>query len=320
MIIRMMTRSGPQRRYDHRLQDLVQRTADLTIATDLGVPRSTARGWLGAAPRVVVSLEVADLTEPELRQEILKLRRRVEKLAALLRLALALLHTSGFSLSRERLPEGEAKLRILSAIDRDCIPLRAVLRFLHLSPSRFQAWRRRQTACALVDQSSCPRTSPHRLRPSEVQAIGAMVTSPEYRHVPTGTLAVLAQRLGTVAASPSTWYRLVRKYGWRRPRVRVHPAKPRVGLRTTRPDETWHIDTCGYHKVDPNLIQAAFSGRPRPWCLPDGSTPAVESVGFRGRRRERGRRRPLATPPRNRTGGGARRLAASRRHAQPNAA
>jgi hypothetical protein len=39
---------------------------------------------------VVVSLEVADLTEPELRQEILQLRRRVEKLAALLRLALAL--------------------------------------------------------------------------------------------------------------------------------------------------------------------------------------------------------------------------------------
>jgi hypothetical protein len=90
MIIRMMTRSG-QRRYDHRLRDLFQRTRDLTIATDLGVPRSTARGWLGAAPRVVVSLEAADLTEPELRQEIVKLRRRVEKLAALLRLALALL-------------------------------------------------------------------------------------------------------------------------------------------------------------------------------------------------------------------------------------
>ncbi len=91
MIIRMTTTPRPQQRYDHRLRDLVQRTGDLTIATDLGVPRSTARGWLGAAPTVVVSLEVADLTEPELRQEILKLRRRVEKLAALLRLALALL-------------------------------------------------------------------------------------------------------------------------------------------------------------------------------------------------------------------------------------
>jgi hypothetical protein len=83
---------------------------------------------------------VADLTEPELRQEILKLRRRVDKLAALLRVTLALLHASGFSLSRARLPEGEAKRRILSAVDRAraCIPLRAVLQFLRLSPSRFR--------------------------------------------------------------------------------------------------------------------------------------------------------------------------------------
>ena len=181
MIIRMTTASRPQQRYDHRLRDLVQRTGDLTIATDLGVPRSTASGWLGAAPTVVVSLEVADLTEPELRQEILKLRRRVEKLAALLRLALALLHTSGFTLSGERLPDGHAKLRILRAVDRAraCIPLRAILRFLRLSPSRFQAWRRRQAACALDDQSSCPRTSPHRLTRAEVQAIEDMVTSPD---------------------------------------------------------------------------------------------------------------------------------------------
>jgi hypothetical protein len=91
MIIRMTTTSRPQHRYDHRLRNLVQRTGDVTVATDLGVPRSTARGWLGAAPTVVVCLDVADLTEPELRQEVLKLRRRVQKLTALLRLALALL-------------------------------------------------------------------------------------------------------------------------------------------------------------------------------------------------------------------------------------
>jgi hypothetical protein len=62
---------------DDRLRDLVQRTGDLTIATDLGVPRSTARGWLRAAPRVVVTVDLAYLTAPELRQEIQKLRRRV---------------------------------------------------------------------------------------------------------------------------------------------------------------------------------------------------------------------------------------------------
>jgi hypothetical protein len=122
-IIPMPTPSRAQQRYDHRLQDLVRRTGDLTIATNLGVPRSTARGWLRGTPRVVVTLELAELTEPELRHEI---RRRVEKLAALLRLALALLHASGFRLSAKRLPDGPAKRRILRAVDRarGCLPSR----------------------------------------------------------------------------------------------------------------------------------------------------------------------------------------------------
>ena len=43
------------------------------MATDLGVPRSTARGWLAETPTVVVCLDVTEFTEPELRQEVLKL-------------------------------------------------------------------------------------------------------------------------------------------------------------------------------------------------------------------------------------------------------
>jgi hypothetical protein len=110
----------------------------------------------------VVSLDVADLAESELRQEILKLRQRVQKLAALLRLVLAVRQASGFTLSRERLPDERAKSRILRAVDqaRRCVPLRALLQFISLSPSRFHAWSRRQTACAFDDQSSCPRTAP----------------------------------------------------------------------------------------------------------------------------------------------------------------
>ena len=150
MIVSMPTTARPQQCYDHRLRDLVQRTGDVTVATDLGVLRSTARGWLGGAPTVVVCLDVVDLTEPELRQEVLKLRRRVQKLSALLRLALALLRTSGFRLTGERLPDGRAKTRILRAVDRarEYLPLPSVLRFLRVSPSRFNAWRRRQRVCA----------------------------------------------------------------------------------------------------------------------------------------------------------------------------
>ena len=281
MIRPMTSTARPQQRYDHRLRDLVHRTGDVTIATDLGVPRSTARGWLRTAPEVVVSLDVTHLNEPELHHEILQLRRRVEKLAALLRLVLALLRASGFTLSRERLPDGRAKMRILRAIDqtRGCIPLRALLRFVSLSPSGFHAWRR-QDACALADQSSCPRTSPHRLTPSEVRVIEDMVTAPEFRHVPTGTLAVLAQRLGRVWASPSTWDHLVRKYGWRRPRLRVHPAKPKSGLRTTRADEMWHIDTTVIRLLDGtraylHAVIDNFSRRILAWRVADTFAPGT---------------------------------------------
>jgi len=284
MIIFMPTTARPPQRYDHRLRNLVQRTEDLTIATDRGVPRSTARGWLGKTPKIVVSLDVTDLRASALHQEVLELRRRVKKLTALLRLALALLHSSGFTLTHARLPDGRARTRILRAVDRarECVPVRTLLRFLRLSPSRFHAWRRRQHACARDDQSSCPHTSPHRLTPLEVRAIEDMVTALEYRHVPTGTLAVLAQRLGKVGASPSTWYHLVQKFGWRRPRLRVHPAKPKVGLRPSRADEMWHIDTTVIRLLDGtrtslHAVIDNFSRRILAWRVADTFAP-VNSV------------------------------------------
>ena len=115
----------------------------MTIATDLGVPGSTARGWLGQGPKVVVSLDVMDLRASELQQEVLELRRRVKKLTALLRLAVALLRSSGFTLTHERRPDGRAKTRILRAVvrTREFVPLRALLRLLRLSPSRVQSLR-----------------------------------------------------------------------------------------------------------------------------------------------------------------------------------
>jgi len=111
---------------------------------------------------------------------------------------------------------------------RRCLPLRAVLRFLHLSPSRFQVWRRRQTACALDDRSSCPRMAPHELTRAEVDGIRDMVTAREYRHLPTGTLAVLAPRLGSPLTRTAVRRADDRSHDWTlrdsRPQARVWPA------------------------------------------------------------------------------------------------
>jgi hypothetical protein len=74
MIIRMAPSLRPQHRYDHRLQDLVHNTGDVTFATDLGVPRSTARGWVRKPPRVAVTMDVTTVKTWELQQEVLELR------------------------------------------------------------------------------------------------------------------------------------------------------------------------------------------------------------------------------------------------------
>lgn len=50
-----MAATRAQRAYDHRLRDLVRATGDITLATRLGVPRSTVAGWLRGATAPVVA-------------------------------------------------------------------------------------------------------------------------------------------------------------------------------------------------------------------------------------------------------------------------
>ena len=79
-------------------------------------------------------------------------------------------------------------------------------------------------------------------------------------------------RIGKVFASPITWRRLVRIHRWRRPRQRVHPAKPTVGIRASQPNEIWQIDTTPVRLLDgsrvyyvdqhnSHLPRAAFHGQ-----------------------------------------------------------
>jgi hypothetical protein len=200
-----------RQRYDHRLKKLVQESGDIQLAIREGVPRSTARSWIQLPKRHVVSCELTELTEESLRKEITLLRRRNERLLAMLRLVIVLLKVFGVSLAGRRVSAASRKKQLLRAIDRSrsVLPLGVALRILKLSSPRYHSWKR-DGICALDDVPSCPISSPQQLTGSEVQSIKNMVTSEDYRHVPTGTLAILAQRLGKVFASPSTWYRLVK--------------------------------------------------------------------------------------------------------------
>ncbi len=274
----MNSSTRTQQRYDHRLRHLVQTTGDLNLAVRHGVPRSTARGWLKQGRTQVVTLDVLDTDTTKMQQEILRLRHRLTRTLCLLNLLMVALKVSEFSLDRVRIPQGDAKRRLLRAIERSRahLPLRRTLSLIGMSTTRYHAWLGNQE-CGLDDQPYCPKRSPQQLTQTEVNTIRDMVTSDEYRHVPTGTLALLAQRTGKVFASPATWYRLVRTHCWRRPRQRVHPAKPKVGIRATRVNEIWHVDTTLIRLLDGSraYLHAVISRRILAWRVEGSFRPAV---------------------------------------------
>ena len=262
--------------YDHRLIQLVQESRDPTIATRQGVPRSTATGWLKRAPRSVTAAPAPDASVHELQRRLARVEERCRRLASVLRLLFVLFRVLKPDLSRVRF-SGPDKARLLRAVDRTrgALGLQRVLSVLGLSHSRFHAWARQGQGCQLEDQPSCPVATPQRLTPTEVMAMREMATSTALAHVPTGRLALLAQRMGRVFASTSTWYRFVRERGWRRPRLRIHPPKPTEGVRAERPNQLWHLDTTLLRLKDGARVYLSavidnFSRRILAWRLSTG--------------------------------------------------
>ena len=146
---------------DYWIYVLLSRSLARKRAGLVGVPRSTARGWLTSTRAEVVTIDIVDMDVVDLQQEVLVLRARIERLVAMLRLVVVLLKVSGFSLAHARLPDGLTKISLLRVIERtrSALPLRTVLRILRLSQSRYHSWKR-EDECGLDDMPSCPRSSP----------------------------------------------------------------------------------------------------------------------------------------------------------------
>jgi hypothetical protein len=158
-----------------------------------------------------VTAEVLDLDQFKGKPRSSKLHEQVRKLGAVIYLQVTLLHAFDIRLDPET-----------AASDRT-------------SSKGLVIARRIEESCGLDDRSSCPRLTPTQLTAEEISTMREMVESDEYRYVPTGRLVILAQRLGKVYASATTWWRMVRKRGGCRPRRRVYPAKPKLGVRASHP-------------------------------------------------------------------------------------
>ncbi len=244
--------TSARRSYDHRFRQAICETGDPGLFDSVvPIPRSTAKSWLRRGQAKVISLDDDEFEVADLRQQIAVLERRIQKysraarkLAAVARLLRAERAACGFSLVDRRVPGASSKAQILGAVARfrALLPLASILRLLGISSARFYAWQRAAKSCGLEDRSSCPKCSPSQLTAAELLVMKEMATSDDYRHMPLSTLAVYAQRVGRAFASVSTWSKKVRERNWRRPRKRVYPAKPKVGVRASAPNQIWHLD------------------------------------------------------------------------------
>ncbi len=234
----------PRRSYDHRIREAICETRDPDLFPELQIPDSTIRCWLHRGASDVETVDLVDDDRLKLLVQNRELQRKVAFLGAMVGVLVALTRVSKSRLDFERIPDPNSKRLILRAINRSkkAMPLTASLRLAGISASRYHSWCRTEAGCDLEDLASCPRAMPSRLTTDEVAVIESMVTSRDHRFMSVRALALHAQRVGKVFASPTTWYRLIRRRGWRRPRKRPYPAKPKVGVRAKAPGELLHLD------------------------------------------------------------------------------
>jgi putative transposase len=233
-----------RKQYDHRIRQAIVKTGDPDLLPKLAIPDSTRRSWLTRGVADVVTLDVRDAEVVELHAKVARLEKKNAILAAVVRLLVTLVRVTGTTLADARLPSAAAKRRVLRAIDDagGAIGRDAALRILGLSPARVRGWSRRELLCTLEDAPPCPRSVPGRLTRDERSVIRDMVEADEYKHISLRSLALLEKRTAMAFASYGTWCRLVREHRWRRPRRRLYPAKPKVGIRATAANEWWHVD------------------------------------------------------------------------------
>jgi transposase InsO family protein len=262
--------------YDHRIREAVLESGDRDLFPELEIPQSTIRSWIHRGLPDVVTSEWVTSDRAALVSEIQALRQRTALLAGVVGLLAAMLRASRSRIDYERHADGGSKAALLRAIERasTVLPLRSALRIARLSPSRYHSWRQLEAGCELDDQPSCPRVRPTRLTAAEIESMRMLAESGEHRHMSLRALALHAQRIGKVVASPSTWYRFARKLAWGRPRRRLYPAKPKIGIRASAPGELLHLDVTIIRLFDGTraYLHAAidnYSRRILSWSLED---------------------------------------------------
>ena len=244
--------SAARQTYDHRLRLAIAETGNPRLFPEAHIPESTRRTWTRRAVPNVVALRPEDSELVDLHVAVANLEAANARLRGVIRLLLALVSVLGGRLWDRRVESAADKARLLAAVRRaqPVLGKPGALRVLGLTSTRVRSWKQSAIECRLDDAPFCPKSSPGQLTTKERRTIHEYVTNVAYQHFSIASLVLYAARQGAVVASASTWYRELKRQGLRRPRKRVHPERPKHGVRASRPNELWHIDASQVRLLD----------------------------------------------------------------------
>ncbi len=229
------------RSYPQVVKHEIAQTRNIYLFPELGIPRTTAQYWIKKKNRE--SRPNFDKVESLYKKKSDYLEIELKKEKALRILLETVRKIFPYDFKEKHLKSKPARSRVVEAI-RECLKhhkLSLCLNAIGLSKSTYQRWASEISFCAKT-KSLCERRQALQLTTEEVNGMKKYVTSKKYAHISVSSLHLLVQRNGELFCSIGTWYKYIHRFGWKRP-WKVHKRMiQKTGIRTTRPNEVWHID------------------------------------------------------------------------------
>ncbi len=129
------------RQYDHRVRNMIAMTKNPDLYPDLKIPKSTARSWIKAGKKSVVTIPEFELSNETLLQRVSTLERELNLYRAKSNLTSKMIKILGLTSKYARFPSKVMKEMIIERVSEaiKVIPLKECLAMIGLSTTRLRA-------------------------------------------------------------------------------------------------------------------------------------------------------------------------------------
>ena len=216
------------RKYDPMVKEMIIKTGNRNLFPELKIPRTTINYWLKNKGSLVHSADCEDEIS-KLKKENFLLQKSFKQLMK---------HIKDIKVAKENRKD------IVDVVEeiKNIIPLSESLSILKIPPTSYYRWKAEFHGCKYRGLKSCPVKRGNQLSRKEQKTLFKYATSKKFKMYSTRSLVYYCQRNKILSCGLETWYKYLKYFGIERnkgyKKRRIH----RIGIRSKRPNEIWHID------------------------------------------------------------------------------